>query len=166
MCQRLKHVRRCLASTVSAPVNMDDHKPHIVSWGNHREVGDYCQVVASVIVFYELIATFPTEIEVIWRSNLMTFTSVLFLLNRYNTLLNAFLEIAAWPATHPICKLGLALSSGTNLISFLVLATAIVFGFDMVPLGTNLVTQKNMSLAVSEHTGELNGIADRRRMHI
>ena len=50
-------------------------------------------------VLYEYLATFTTEVEVVWKRNLTNVTSVLFLVNRYNAVLEAVITAASIPIT-------------------------------------------------------------------
>lgn len=81
----------------------------------------YFEVATNAIVLNDFFATFPAEVELIWKRELSSFTAVLFLLNRYNTLLEAVLTSAFYfcpRIRRPLCKFDMAQECVSNLVSF------------------------------------------------
>ncbi|OCH84392.1 hypothetical protein OBBRIDRAFT_691166, partial [Obba rivulosa] len=113
----------------------------------------------SVVVFHEYLATFFTEVDVIWSRRLTTPTAILFILNRYNTLFQAVLFILFADVafnTDLSCKSTWCLNAAFILISYVTWAlfsalrvysignrntylASASFCFGMVPFATNLV---------------------------
>ncbi|OCH90409.1 hypothetical protein OBBRIDRAFT_793397 [Obba rivulosa] len=119
---------------------------------------EYCDIATCVIVFYDFIATFSAEVEVIWRPKLSDATSILFLLNRYCTLLDGLSTIVPLPATDLVCKFESAIDLVSQLIFFAVSASfctlrtygltnrglvlaGLALSLGLVPFGTNLYYQ-------------------------
>lgn len=55
----------------------------------------------SVCVIYEYLVTFSSEVDVMWRRKSTTSTSIMFFLNRYNTLFYAFFTSATGVVSPP-----------------------------------------------------------------
>jgi len=118
---------------------------------------DYYTAALNVIILQEYLVTFSSEVEVVWKRKLSTFTSILFLLNRYITLCNALLLLAI-PNALPndaICKLSVVVSLCTQVTSYVIWAafsalrvfslgnrntalTAVTFGLGVVPFCVNM----------------------------
>ncbi|OCH94034.1 hypothetical protein OBBRIDRAFT_748553 [Obba rivulosa] len=115
-------------------------------------VAEYCNLATAVIILYEYLSTFSAEVELIWRRGLANFTAVLFLINRYNSLLQSALILVPF---HVSCKPLMIVIDVGNLISFFVWASfsalrvysvdnrnillaTITLSLGIVPFGTNL----------------------------
>lgn len=127
----------------------------------------YCSLLAASLIIFEHLVTLSTEVDVIWRRRLTNFTSILFLVNRYNLLLQAVFSICFVASLFPTdssCKVLQAFNQISYLVSFAVWAlfsalrvytidnrnvslSSITLALGLVPLGTNLYyTVKQLSV--------------------
>jgi len=118
----------------------------------------YCSKAISAIILQEYLLTFSSEVEVVWKRKLTTFTSILFLLNRYITLFTALFDLAPTMnayVNHAICGFSETVSTGSQLVLFFIWAvfsalrvfsvgnrnkalTVITFGLGVVPFLVNM----------------------------
>ncbi|EMD31196.1 hypothetical protein CERSUDRAFT_89363 [Gelatoporia subvermispora B] len=133
---------------------------------SHTITLDQCILAAAALILYDYTLTFSTEVEVIWRKQMTNATSILFLVNRYNSLFQAIMGVCFVGAQFPTnlsCKFLLAFSQISDLLSFAAWAVfsalrvytinnrniflaAVALGFGLVPFATNLLyTVKKLS---------------------
>jgi len=129
----------------------------LISEQSEQVVLNYIVFISTTCVIYEYCVTLSSEVEFIWKHKLTTSTSIMFFLNRYNTLFCVLLAsaTAVVPTTNAICKFYQAVGDVSGLISFVVWAifsglrvysmdrrkkalAMLAFGLGMVPFCTNL----------------------------
>ncbi|OCH88903.1 hypothetical protein OBBRIDRAFT_794790 [Obba rivulosa] len=132
---------------------------------------NYAGVAINVVVIYEHLTTSSMEVDVIWSRKLTSFTTILFLVNRYNTVVNSLISLVLLilPANGVVCYTG-AINTISILISFIVWATfsafrvysingrnmllpVMVFILGLVPFGTNLYLTAMQILTTSAVEG-------------
>ncbi|OCH84400.1 hypothetical protein OBBRIDRAFT_829504 [Obba rivulosa] len=121
-------------------------------------ISELFQLASCVIVLHEYAATFEQEMEAIWSRKLTNITSILFLLNRYNTLFQAVTVTAFSFFGNQRCwfsTLSSTITSAFVLVSYVVWAAfsalrvysidgrnlhlgLITLVLGLVPFGTNL----------------------------
>jgi len=118
----------------------------------------YWELAVAVLIFYEYLVTLPTEVEVIWTRKLANSTSLLFIVNRYNTLVQSVVAVTSLNlqiTTTEGCQVWAVLLNVPILIFFVSWAlfcalraysinnrnthyAAIVLGLGLIPFGVNV----------------------------
>ncbi|OCH90408.1 hypothetical protein OBBRIDRAFT_793396 [Obba rivulosa] len=147
--------------------------PQIVAELAEFVFGNYCDTATYVIVLYDYLLTLSTEVEVIWTRKMINLTSVLFLVNRYNTLLNVASAalFVLLSQTTAVRNLGYAFNAVTDLVSYIVWASfsamrvysldnrnlalaSLALALGLVPFFTNLYPDVMQLMATLEFEGQ------------
>ncbi|OCH84393.1 hypothetical protein OBBRIDRAFT_891812 [Obba rivulosa] len=130
----------------------------IISELSQNQIVEYCDLAVAVLIFHEYLATFTMEVEVIWTRKLSNLTTVLFLINRYNSLLQALISATSLNIvirSNMGCRVWAAVVNGPEFVFFAtwalfcalrvyslntrkLLYASVVLGVGLVPLGINL----------------------------